>query len=105
MDSITVKRLRSKAVFKIIFLGLIIFFVPFFTICGFLASAGLLTMSWDGQSLTGISAIISGPFMGLLMALIFGLFISSCTALGLILFARVRPIKIEYYPKDSEQNS
>ena len=62
MDSITVKRLRSKAVFKIIFLGLIIFFVPLFTICGFLASAGLLTMSvgwttFNGSEYQGVSQL------------------------------------------------
>lgn len=105
MGKIVVKRLRTKAVFKIILLGMILISVPLFTLLGILASFGLVTMYWGSQALTGSSAIIAGPFIGLFMALILGLVTSVLSSLGLMLYAKMRPITIEYYPlKGAEEN-
>ncbi|MBR9913181.1 MAG: hypothetical protein GYB33_22810 [Gammaproteobacteria bacterium] len=102
MQNIDVKRLRTKAVFKIVMLGLIVSLVPLFAICGFLASAGLVSLQWGDQPLTGFRAILAGPFIGLSLAIFFGLFNSALVSSDLMLYGLIRPLKIEYYPKEND---
>lgn len=83
-------------------LGLIVSLVPLFAICGFLASAGLVSLNWGDQPLTGVSAILAGPFIGLSLAIFFGLFNSALVSSGLLLYSLIRPLKIEYYPKEND---
>jgi hypothetical protein len=105
MDSLVVRRLRSKAVFKVLFLGLSVFFVPFFTVIGILASLDVLNFFWGTHQLTGLTAAFSGPFIGLFFSLMLGLFVSVFTCFGLMLFSKKAPIAIEYYPVASNENS
>ena len=105
MESITIKRLRTKAVFKIIFIGLVCSFVPFFTIMGILASQGLVNMYWGQIPITGFKAALLGPIYGLLFAFIIGLFISGFTSIGLMIYGKRKPITLELYQLESDANN
>ena len=105
MDSLIVRRLRSKAVFKILFLGLSVFFVPFFALVGLLASLDVLNFYWGSTHLTGLTAAFAGPFIGLFISLVLGFFVSVFTCFGLMLFSKKAPLAIEYYPVESGEDS
>lgn len=103
MENITIKRLRAKAIFKIIFMGLFCAFIPFFTLMGILASQGLITMYWGAVIITGFKAIFIGPLFGILLTLVFGSIIGIFTTLGLMLYSKLKPITLEYYPQEPSQ--
>ena len=105
MESFTIKRLRTKAIFKIIFTGLFYSFIPFFTLVGLLASQDLLTMYWGQTQITGFKAAVLGPFFGIFFAIVFGLFISVFTSLGLMLYAKRRPLTLEFYETENNENN
>ena len=104
MNSLRIKRLRTKAIFKILFAGLFCSFIPFFSVMGLLASQGLITMYFGETQLFGMQAMLAGPLFGLLFTLLFGLFVGIFTTLGLMIYAKRKNISIEYYPVESTDN-
>lgn len=103
MESLTIKRLRTKAVFKIIFTGLFCSFIPFFTLLGVLASQDLITMYWGQTQITGFKAAVLGPFFGIFFVIVFGFFTSIFTSLGLMLYAKRRPLILDVYEIDDDK--
>jgi len=105
MESVTIKRLRTKAVFKIIFIGLFCSFIPFFTVMGLLASQGFVNMSWGQTPITGFQAVLLGPVYGFLFTLIFGLFISGFASIGLMIYGKRKSITLELYELESNEKN
>ena len=74
---------------------------------GILAATGVEIVSWNGNYVTGPSALIGTPLLGLFMATLFGAFVGSMAALGLWLFSKFRSISlyIEFEEAESESQS
>ena len=70
-NKIVVRRLRGGALFKLIFIGSLGFYLPFFLLMGVFALFGAPTINWNEQPLTGLPGLILSPFMGLFVALFF----------------------------------
>lgn len=105
MESFTVKRLRTKVVFKLLFIGLSVSFVPTFTLLGILASMDLATMTWGQSRITGVGAILLGPIYGMVFATFCTLFFGVFVTIGLVVYAKIRPIEIEYYSNEEPEHS
>ena len=100
-NKIIVRRLRGGTLFKLIFIGSLAFFLPFFLLMGVLALFGASTITWNEQPLTGFPGLISSPFMGLLVALPFSTLGWVVIFIGLWIYSRFKPIELEYIPMDS----
>ncbi|MBY6191993.1 hypothetical protein KUV22_16315 [Microbulbifer agarilyticus] len=105
MHEYEVKRLRTRSIFKIIFVGMTLSIVPLFAISGVLASIGLVKLYWGSEPLTGGSAIIGGPLVGIFIAVTFSFFASILTSLGLILYGKKRTLTMYYYPIEKNEAS
>jgi len=93
-QEIEVKRLSAGSTFKIIAIGLLATLVPFSSIIGLFALFGANTITWNKEQLHGITAFISSPFIGVMIALIFTLFIGSFVAFGLWIYSKWRPLTL-----------
>jgi hypothetical protein len=96
MQSIVVRKLRTGTVYRLVATGAVFGLVPLFVVFGILGSAGLSTLTWNGQPLTGLRSIIAGPLMGIMFALMCTGIFGSAIALGLWIYSRFRPLKLEY---------
>ncbi len=96
IKSVRVAQLSTGSVYKLMALGSLFGFVPLFLLFGVLAYAGLLDLSWNGAAVTGAKAIVVAPLMGLFAALVVTLMVGSAVALGLWLYARVRPVTLDF---------
>lgn len=96
VPTIKVAKLRAGTVYKIIGIGLTVGFVPLFVLFGVLAAAGMSTLTWNNEPVTGLGALYIGPLMGLFMAAIFTAIIGSVTAFRLWLYSFSKPLDIEY---------
>lgn len=101
MVEITVRRISTGSVFKLIFLGSWIGSVPIFLGFGILATGGVEIVSWNGSYITGPGALIGSPLLGLFLATLFGAFVGSMTALGLWLNSKFRSITLICESDDS----
>ena len=96
MKSIVVRKLRTSTVYKLVATGAVFGVVPLFIFFGILASMGLFALTWNGEAVTGPRALIVGPLMGVMFALICIALIGSALALGLWIYSKVRPLQLEY---------
>jgi len=97
MDQLRARRLTSGSVLKLVLLGLLWGFLPLMLFAGVLVALGLGSMTWNGQAVTGIWAVVAGPALGLLMALLCTGLVGGVMALGLWLYSQVRPLTLDYY--------
>jgi Na+-transporting NADH:ubiquinone oxidoreductase subunit NqrB len=98
VESIHVARLATGTVYKLVFIGLLCGFVPLFALFGVMGSMDLVTLTWNEEPLTGVRALIAGPFMGVLFALLFTALVGSVMALGLWIYGRFRGLTVDFTP-------
>ena len=100
--SLTVKRLRGASILKITVLGTAVGFALLCTVFGVFALFGAELLQWNGAYITGPKALVAGPFIGLFVGGLFGLFAGISAYVGLRLFARFKPLHLEYLPLDDD---
>ena len=105
MNSIIVHRLRTGTIYRITAIGAVFGMIPLFTVVGVLGSMGLVSLTWNGEVVTGPRALIIGPMMGVLFALLSVALFGSAIALGLWLYSKIRPLSLEYELKAGAQGS
>lgn len=98
MTSIRIRMLSTGSVYKLIGVGSFCGMIPLFIVIGVLADLGLVALKWNGVPLTGIRALLEGPLIGTLAALLTTVIIGSAVVFGLWLYARIASIRIEYTP-------
>jgi hypothetical protein len=96
MRSIVVRRLRTGSIYRLSAIGAAYGLLPLFTLFGILASVGLFKLTWNNEVVTGPRALIVGPLMGALFALICIALFGSSLALGLWIYSKFRPLSVEY---------
>lgn len=99
-NSLQIAKLRTGTIYKLVLVGLVFGFVPLFILFGVLGALDLMTLSWNGQAVTGPKAIVVGPLMGLLFSLVFTAVLGSVMAFGLWLFGKFRPLTIDFLPAE-----
>lgn len=97
MHEITVSKLSSGTLFKIVIIGLLFSLVPLFFVLGLATWLGVGSIQWNGRSLHGLAAIFMSPLIGVLLAIMLAFLLGSLMALGLWVYAWLRPIRLRYY--------
>ena len=69
---------------------------PFSTLMGLLALLGFNTVRFYGEPVIGIQGLLVGIFGGLFIAGVITAFAASFGYLGLKVYARFRPVNLEY---------
>ena len=82
MQKHKIRRLTTGSIYKLIFFGSWVGSIPVFLVLGAFAVTGVELLSWNGQYITGWSALIGGPLLGLFLSSLFGAVVASITALG-----------------------
>jgi hypothetical protein len=98
MESLTVRRLSITTLLMMLATGYVLSLVPFCLCLGVLAQFGAATITWNGNALTGIGALVASPFIGLAIALVLTVLTGLFLAIGLWLFSRFRPLTLAYAP-------
>ena len=97
-NTITVKRLRSGTVFKLLLIGNLVCFLPLALLAGVLGMFGASTVIWNDQVVTGLPALLASPFSGALFALVISVLGWCSVFVGLWLYSVFRPIELEFIP-------
>jgi len=74
-ETLRIQRLRGGTLFKVIFIGNCLFFIPFSVLMGILSFFGAATLKWNGQPLTGFASLIASPFIGVFITLLVSAFL------------------------------
>ena len=71
MKELRVARLSTASIYKLAGIGLFFSLFPFTIVMGITAFFGLNTLMWNNQPLTGSTALIAAPFIGLFLSGVF----------------------------------
>ena len=96
MQDVLIRRISAGTVFKLVGVGLLFSLLPFTILMGCTASLGLNSLTWNGQPLTGITALVASPFIGLFLVAIFTMFLGTAMAFGLWVYSLLGPFGISY---------
>ena len=97
-NTITVKRLRGGAVFKLLLVGNMAFFLPLSLVAGILGMFGASTVTWNDQVVTGLPALPVTLMSGALFALVVSVLTWISVFIGLWVYSAFRPIQLEFIP-------
>jgi len=103
-NTITVKRLRSGTVFKLLLIGNLAFFLPLALLVGILGMFGASTVTWNGQVMTGLPALLVSSLSGSLFALVFSVFGWISVFIGLWVYSAFRPLALEFIPLSADKS-
>lgn len=95
-----VRRLTTGSVFKLVAVGLFSAWVPLMLLFGLAAMFGAGTVSWQGNEVSGVPALFTAVFAGVLMAGLGTLLFGATMALGLWLYSLLRPMELVYRQDD-----
>ena len=95
-ETLKIQRLRGGTLFKIIFIGNSLFFIPFSVLMGIFSFFGAETVKWNGQPLIGFAGLVASPFIGVFVTLLFSAFNWVPIFIGLWLYSKFKPIQLEY---------
>jgi hypothetical protein len=104
-ETLRIQRLRGGTLFKIIFIGNSLFFIPFSVLMGILSFFGAATIRWNEQPLTGFAGFVASPYIGVFITLLFSAFLWVSTFIGLWLYSKFRPIELEYIAVSDEETA
>ena len=93
-NTITIRRIRTGSVFRIVAAGAFFSITPFFILMGVLAAFGMDSLKWNDQPVLGLKALVAGPFMGLFAAALFTALIGLMLSLGLWLYSKFSPLSL-----------
>ncbi len=104
MKTLTIKRLSIGSIFKLNLIGLVFGLLPLMIFFSILAVFGMDTVSWNGQPVIGIKALVVGPLIGVFIALIFTLLLSPLIWLGQLIFSKIKPCVVKYAEIEQSQD-
>ena len=95
-QTLTVARLRGATLFKLILLGSTIGGTLITFALGFFALFGVEILYWNGRPVTGITGLVSSPFLGAFLGFLLGVFCAAFSYVGLRVYALFRNVTLEY---------
>ena len=102
MKEIYISRLSAGSVFKLVGIGLLCSLLPFTILMGCTAYFGLNSLLWNGQPLTGATALIAAPFIGLFMVAVFTMMLGTAITFGLWMYSFISPLEIAFKVPSAE---
>jgi hypothetical protein len=90
----TVRRVATESVLRLVAAGVFFSVVPFFLVMGVLAGFGRSTLTWNGAPVYGWHAVLLSPVMGVLAAVLFMLVAGIGIGLGLWLYSKWKPFRL-----------
>ena len=99
--TLTIRRLRTGSVFRLVAAGVFCSVVPLFIFFGILSAFGLNAIRWNNVPVYGIRGLMSSPFMGLFVAAIFTAFAGIGMTFGLWIYSKIRPLKLQILEDDT----
>ena len=88
-NEVSIQRLATGTTFKLVAIGMLVTFVPFSVLMGCFALFGAKTLTWNNANIYGVTAVVASPFIGLLIALTFTLFLGSAMAIDVAILTIV----------------
>jgi len=101
-EKLEVARVRGASIVKLIVLGSVIGCSLITTIFGVAALFGAEVVQWNEQYVTGIKGLIASPFIGAFIGVLFGLFSSVFTYVGLRVYSLFQGVSLEYVPSNNQ---
>lgn len=95
-----IRRLTTGSVFKLVAVGLFSAWMPLMLLFGLAAMFGAGTVSWQGSEVSGVPALFTAVFAGILMAGLGTLLFGATLALGLWLYSLLKPMELVYRQDD-----
>ncbi len=99
-----VRKLSKATVFKIYFIGIGISAMTVTVLSGIAAIFGAETVNWNGEQVTGFSALIYGPLIGAMFTIFASLFCWVLSLFGLWVYSFFRPLSLEFIELNIESN-
>ncbi|MFW1676855.1 hypothetical protein ACFVYJ_03625 [Pontibacter sp. JAM-7] len=93
---IEARKISKASLFRLLTLGLGCGFFVLFTLCGIASIFGADTVSWNGESVTGVMGLAAALLMWPLFSLFFALFIWLVSIFGLWLYAFFGTLTFEF---------
>lgn len=91
-STLTIERLRTGSVFRIVAAGMFCFLIPFSLLMGVFALFGFNTVTWNREAIVGVKGLLFSPVIGAFIAAIFTAFVGVALAAGLWLYSKFRPL-------------
>lgn len=98
MEKLELHRIAAGSIYKLVFTGLLFGLLPLCVLFGIMALFGMSTVTWNDQPVTGPSALVVSPLIGVFLSLLFTAILGSVIALGLWVFSKFRPMNIYVFP-------
>lgn len=95
---IRIRRLKAGSLFKLVLLSSASVWIPFFVLCGVTALYGAKTVTFMGNSVVGVTGLVTALIMGPFFALFFAVVGWIGAYVGIRIFGYFSPITIEYVP-------
>jgi hypothetical protein len=90
--SVTVDRLYTGSVYKLIGIGLTCSIVPLSFLVGVLALFGGVALTWNAKQVVGMWGLALCPLAGVLLTLVLTFAVGTPCVIGLWVYSRFRPI-------------
>lgn len=103
LRTLTVCKLSTATVYKLVATGLLCSLVPIFIVLALLSVLGWGSMQWGGKPVQGWSGLLTAPFMAMAMALFLTAVVGTLVSLGLWLFSFVRPISLVLLVNEAQE--
>lgn len=97
-ETLSITRLRGSTILKLTVMGTSIGFCVLCMALSIFAAFGVEILAWNGAYVTGPVALIAGPLIGLFIGVIFGALAGIASYVGLRIYARFKPLQINYVP-------
>ena len=101
-QSITITRMRTGSIFRLVAAGMFCSLVPFFILMGIFASLGMNSLRWNNEPVYGLKGLVLSPLMGVFAAALFTAFVGVMLALGTWIYSRFRPLTLRVIPATIE---
>jgi hypothetical protein len=95
---ISIRRIKSGSVFKLVFASVATVFVPMMLLFGVLAFFGADTVSVSGEHVKGVKGLVASIIMAPIFVVIFSLFGWLGAYIGIRVWGHFSPLILEYVP-------
>lgn len=93
----TLKRIKASVIYRLLLIGLAIPMLIFSFICGVMGMFGYDMVKWNNETIHGILALPMALLSGLMVTVLFTVFIGSIACLGLWIYSRFRPLQVKTF--------
>lgn len=100
-----VHKLSKFTIFRIYFIGIGVSAFTLTMLCGLAAFFGAETVNWNGEQITGISALLYGPLIGFMITAFTSIVCWLFSIFGLWLYSFYKPLIIEFTETESIQQN